>query len=100
MFIIRTIITKPAGTKFRTPQLISGTTLQLGQWTKQQNGVTGSRTRRLGKNKIVNTVVFTDQAAADAYLAALATNTEYQARQEYNAANGITIVTRKYQEIV
>jgi hypothetical protein len=33
-------------------------------------------------------------------LAALATNTEYQARQEYNAANGITVVTRKYQEIV
>ena len=100
MFIVKTIVTKPAGTQFRLQQMIPGTTQTLGQWTLAQPGVVGVRIRRLGKNKVVKTVRFVDQAAAEAFQTALAANPEYQARQVYNTANGITQVVRKFQEIV
>ena len=99
MFIVKTVVDKPAGTAFRAPQLIAGTSLSLGAWTRQQAGVIKSRVRRTGVNRIVSTITFTDQAAAEAYLAALANNSEYQARQAYNAANGITSTVRKFQEV-
>jgi len=99
MFIVKSIITKPAGTQFRARQVVPGTTKTMAQWAKDQPGVLGVRNRRLNKNKIVKTVRFADQAAMDAFLAALDANPEHQARQEYNAANGITVVTRKFQVV-
>jgi hypothetical protein len=99
MFMIRTIVTKPADVTFRLPQLVAGTSLTLGQWVAQQPGYVVARTRRFGANKVINTVVFDTQANAEAYLAQLATNSEYVARQTYNAAHGITSVVRKFQEV-
>lgn len=99
MFMIRTIVTKPADATFRLPQMVAGTSLTLGQWVATQTGFVAARTRRFGPNKIVNTVVFDTQANADAYQAALASNSEYVARQQYNAAHGITSVVRRFQEV-
>ena len=96
MFILKTIVTKPAGVAWRKPELIAGTTLTLGAWILSQPGVLSSRTRRAA-NRMVNTTLFQDQAAYDAFVAARATNPEYLARQAYSAANGITTVTRKFQ---
>jgi len=99
MFIVKTINVKPAGKKFRTPQMIPGTQMTLGMWTNNQSGVIHNRTRRIGKNKLINIMKFTDQAAYEAYAAAAASNPEFQARQQYNVDNNITTRVFKFQVI-
>jgi hypothetical protein len=99
MFIVKTISTKPAGVHWRAPEVISGTTQTLGQWTLAQDGVVSTKTRKAGKHKLVNVSVFRDQAAYDAYVAARDTNTEFIARTEYNTANNITSIVKKLQVV-
>jgi hypothetical protein len=90
MFILKFITRKPAGAAFAQAQNVPGTNQTLNQWTLLQPGVLSARARRPGKNILVRVVRCTDQAAADAYLAALEANGEYQARAAHNAANNIT----------
>ena len=99
MFILRFVTRKPAGATFRRPQNVPGTSQTLNQWTLLQPGVLSARTRKAGKNRLVRVVRCTNQAAADAYLAALEANGEYQARSAHNAANNITQRVRKLQVV-
>ena len=97
MFIVKTIVTKPADAAWRAPQVIAETGQTLGAWLMSQDGVISSRTRKARQNVRVNTTVFRDQAAHEAVVAARAENSEFIARTTYSEANGITTVTRKWQ---
>jgi len=99
MFILRFTTKKPAGAAFAQAQNVPGTSQTLNQWTLLQPGVLSARVRRLGKNTLVRVVRCTDQAAANAYLAALEANGEYQARAAHNAANNITQQLVKLQVV-
>lgn len=99
MFIVRTFVTKPAGTAWYKHDADTLGAETLAQWTAGQTSILRNRTRKVGKNKKVNTMVFADQAAYDAYKAAVEATPQWQARQAYFETTGFVVVTRKFQLI-
>jgi len=99
MFVLKFFTRKPAAVAWRAPQPVPDTNVTLNQWTRLQPGVLSIRSRKPTKNRVVTIIKCADEAAADAYLAALATNVEHHARQEYRAANGITHTLVKWEKV-
>ena len=99
MFVLKFFTRKPAAVAWRASQPVPNTNKTLNQWTRLQPGVLAVRSRKPTKNRVVTIIKCANEAAADAYLAALATNVEHHARQEYRAANGITHTLVKWERI-
>ncbi len=99
MFVLKFFTRKPAAVAWRVPQPVPDTNVTLNQWTRLQPGVLSVRSRKPTKNRVVTIIKCANEAAADAYLAALATNVEHHARQEYRAANGITYTLVKWERV-
>ena len=101
MFIVRTFIVKPAGIKWfhmepgstaeTVPQFMASQ-LSAGAFLKNRN-------RKVGKNKIVNTMVFADQAAYETWKAAAEAHPTYTQRNAYYESNGITKVVKKFLKV-
>lgn len=101
MFIVRTVLIKPAGVSWyqHDPALGSQTLQQFAAEQYAAGAYVRTRNRKIGKNKIINTTVFADQAAHNAYKAAADAHPQQQAREAYFAANGITKIVKKFQEV-
>lgn len=59
-------------------------------WIKSQPGFVSLTVKNLNANTLESTLVFKDQASFAAMQAARENRSDYQARQAYLAANGIT----------
>lgn len=98
MFIVRTFTVKPAGTSWhKTPEGSTETLTQFAAAQLAAGGYIKLRTRKIGRNKVVKTMVFADQAAYDAWQAAISVHPDFIAKAAYNEANGITKVVKKFQ---
>ena len=99
MFTVKTVTTKPEGTAWYTHDAAVLGPTKLIDWVHAQPGFVSNKTRKAGKNKRVNRMVFADQASAEAFLAALPSNPLHQAKEAYYTANGFTKVTKKFLEV-
>lgn len=99
MFIVRTITVRPAGTAWyqHNPALGAQTLLQFAAEQYANGAFVRTRNRKVGKNKVINTTVFADQAAYEAWKAVAEAHPQYAARDAYFAANGITKTVKKFQ---
>ena len=100
MFIVRTVFVKPAEVKWYAPA--EGVAQTLAQWGASQfaaGAYTRARTRKIGKNKVITTMVFADQAAYDTWRAACDAHPESIAKNAYFEANGVTKVVKKFLEV-
>lgn len=98
MFIVRTVFVKPAGIKWYKPaEGVTETLAQFGAAQFAAGAYLKARNRKVGKNKVVSTMVFADQAAYDAWRTACDAHPESVAKNAYFEASGITKVVKKYQ---
>jgi hypothetical protein len=100
MFIVRTIFVKPAGIKWY--RAAPGVTETLAQWGAAQfaaGAYTKARSRKVGKNKVISTMVFADQAAYETWRTACDAHPETSLKNTYFEANGITKVVKKFQMV-
>lgn len=104
MFTLKITTTKPAGTAWRTPGTIAGanvSNITARQWTLSQPGVLSSvvNSREKGALTRIAYIEFTDEAAADAFIAARDAVPEFQARAAYRAAHNMTQTVTKLQVV-
>ena len=100
MFIVRTIFVKPAGIKWY--RAAADCTETLPQWSAAQlaaGAYIKARSRKVGKNKVISTMVFADQAAYEAWVTASDAHPETSLKNTYFEANGITQVIKKLQMV-
>lgn len=101
MFIVRTITSKPANVNWfrRDPESTVETVSQFMAQQLSDGAFVKNRNRKIGKHKLVNTMVFNEQADYDKWRAAADANLAYTQRTEYNQANGMTTVVKKFLRI-
>jgi hypothetical protein len=100
MFIVRTVFVKPADVKwYRAAEGTAQTLAQFGAAQFAAGAYLRNRTRKIGKNRVITTMVFADQAAYDTWRAACDVHPESIAKNAYFEANGITKVVKKFQMV-
>jgi len=98
MFIVRTIVTKPANAAWYQHNPALGTE-RLSQWIAVQPTLIRTRTRKLGRNRRVNTMMFADQAAYQTFKTALEATPQHVDKMSYFTQNGFKVKTQLYQMI-
>jgi hypothetical protein len=101
MFIVRTITVKPANVSWfhRDPGSTAETVSQFMAQQLSAGAFLKNRSRKVGKNKVINTMVFADQAAYEAWKTAADAHPAYIQRTEYNESNGISKVVKKFLRV-
>jgi hypothetical protein len=97
MFMVRTFTTRPDGVAwYKAPEGVAETLAQWGAAQFATGAFTKARLRKIGKNKVVKTMLFADQASYDTWKEAIKVHPEHIAKMAYNEANGIVTVTKKF----
>lgn len=66
------------------------TAKRMAEWTKTQPGYVSGSAQRIAPNTFQNIVIFDTKENLAAFVAGQATNPDFQARDAYKAANGLT----------
>jgi len=86
-YAIITVTTKPSDTTWFN-LTYPGAAKRIAEWVQAQPGFVTASSQRIAPNTSKSIAIFETEAQANAFLAAAASNEDWQSREAYKAARG------------
>ena len=98
MFVVRTFVTKPAGTAWYEHNPTLGTQTVF-QWASTQSQILHGTTVDASPDRKINTMIFADRDAYESFVASRDANPLWQDLNTYFTNNNVSVVVKKFQEV-